>query len=350
VVNWPEGRRADGICAVWGVVAVTGSYQVQPAPSWLKVIGTTARLWLQRRVLRVADGPDAGRLARRRALLAGLSVLVTAAAGLVLAQQPWAGNSGGEPHLSDQALAAAATNRTHAAAWITAEVGHGVIVACDPLMCAALQRDGFPASDLDPLAVGAADPLGSSLVVSTVSLRSELGARLATVYAPVVLASFGSGRSAVDVRVTAPDGAAAYLAAAHADLLARQQDGQQFLHNPNVSLPADCQAALADGDVDSRLLITLAALAHSVPVLVRQFGDAGPGAPTGTALRSMTISGNVVLPNQASYLGFVLAFLRAQRAPFLATATVSGTGATTVLTIAFTAPSPLGLLSAQPPK
>lgn len=347
MVKWPEGRRANEICAVWGV-AVTGSYQVQPAPSWLNVIATTARLWLQRRVLRVADGPDASRLARRRALLAGLSVLVAAAAGLVLAQQPWAGNSRSRPHLS--ALAAAATNRTHAAAWIAAEVSHGVIVACDPLMCAALQHDGFPASDLDPLAVGAADPLGSGLLVSTVSLRSELGTRLATVYAPVVLASFGSGQTAVDVRVMAPDGAAAYLAAAHADLLARQQDGRQLLHNPNVSLAANCRVELADGYVDSRLLITLAALAHSVPVLVRQFGDAGPGASTGTTLRSMTISGAVVLPRQASYLEFVLAFLRAQRAPFLSTATVSGTGATTVLTIVFAAPSPLGLLPAQPPK
>ncbi len=350
MVNWPEGRCADGICAVWGVVALTGSYQVPPPPPWPKVIATTARLWLQRRVLRVADGPDAGRLARGRALLAGLSVLVVAAAGLVLAEQPWAhNNTVSRPRLSVRVLAAAATNRTHAAAWIAAEVSHGVIVACDPLMCAAMQHAGFPASDLLPLAVGAADPLGSGLVVSTVSLRSELGPRLATVYAPVVLASFGSGQSAVDVRVMAPDGAAAYLAAAHADLLARQQDGQQLLHNPNVYLPADCQTELADGHVDSRLLITLAALAHSVPVHVRQFGDAGPGAPKGAALRSMTISGAVLLPHHASYLNVVLAFLHAQRAPFLATATVSGTGAATVLTISFTAPSPLGLLSAQLP-
>jgi len=348
-VNWREGRCADGICALWGVVAVTGSYQVRPAPSWPKIIATTARLWLQRRVLRVADGLDASKLARRRVLLAGLSVLVVAAAGVVLAEQPWAHNTASRPRLIERALAAAATNRTHAAAWIAAEVSHGVIVACDPLMCAALQHDGFPASDLDALAVGAADPLGSGLVVSTVSLRSELGTRLTTVYAPIVVASFGRGQNVVDVRVTAPDGAAAYLAAVHTDLLARQQDGQQLLHNPNVYLPADCQADLAGGHVDSRLLITLAALAHNVPVHVRQFGDAGPGAPTGTALRSMTISGAVLLPHHASYLSVVLAFLHAQRAPFLATATVSGTGAATVLTIAFTAPSPLGLLSAQPP-
>jgi hypothetical protein len=332
------------------VVAVPGSYQ-QP-PSWPKVIATTLRLWLQRRVLRVADGPDAAGFARHRALLIGLPALaaaVTAGLVVVVVQKPWAGNPGSRPRPDDRALATAATNRSHAAAWIAADVGRGVIVACDPQMCAALQHEGFPAGDLDPLAVGAADPLGSGIVVSTLSVRSELGQRLASVYAPVVLASFGSGQSAVVVRVTAPDGAAAYLAEAQADLLARQLDGQQLLHNGNVHVSAIGQAELADGSVDSRLLITLAALAHSVPIYVRQFGGAGPGAPAGTALRSMAISGAVPLPNDASYLGVVLAFLRAQRAPFLATATVSGTGTGTVLQIAFTAPSPLGLLSAQSP-
>jgi hypothetical protein len=95
--------------------------------------------------------------------------------------------------------------------------------------------------------------------------------------------------------------------------------------------------------------VTLAALAHSVPVYVRQFSGAGPGASAGTPTRSMTISGAVVLPHKASYTSVVLAFLRAQHAPFLATATSDGTGAAAVLQIGFTAPSPLGLLTAQVP-
>jgi hypothetical protein len=95
--------------------------------------------------------------------------------------------------------------------------------------------------------------------------------------------------------------------------------------------------------------MTLAALAHSVPVYVRQFSGVGPGATDGTPMRSMTISGVVVLPHQASYTSVVLAFLRAQRAPFLASATIAGSGAATVLQIGFTAPSPLGLLTAQVP-
>jgi len=336
-----------------GVVAVPGSYEAPPAPAWSKVIATTIRLWLQRRVLRVPDGPGAEHLVRRRALAAGLPVVIVAAAaaGVTLARQ----HSAGDRHravtalLGEASMAAAARNRIHAAAWIAAQVSRGVIVACDPLMCSALRGDGFPAGDLEVLGTGAGDPLGSGLVVSTMALRSELGLRLTSVYAPAVLASFGSGTSSVTVQVTAPDGAAAYLSAAHADLVARVHGGDQLRRNGNVHLLPASQAELAAGQVDSRLLITLAALAHSVPVYVHQFSGLGPAASDGTPMRTVTISAAVVLPHHASYTGAVLAFLQAQRAPFLATATVSGTGVATVLQIAFTAPSPLGLLSAQPP-
>jgi hypothetical protein len=354
VVNWSRAGRAGGVGAVWGVVAVSGSYQAQPAPSWPKVIATTLRLWLQRRVLRVPDGPGADRLARRRVLVAGMSVLVTAAvaaAGITLAARelPARTRPVATTQVSGAALAAAAGNRELAAKWIVAQVSRGVIVACDPLMCSVLQHDGFPAADLEPLAAGSGDPLGSGVVVSTDALRSELGPRLARVYAPVVLASFGRGSSAVAVRVTAPDGAAAYVSAARADLLAREQDGQQLLHNANVHVPAAGQAELAAGKIDSRILITLAALAHSTPVYIREFGDAGPGATPGMPMRSMTIRA-APLPRDTGYMADVLAFLRAQRAPFLATVTVSGIGASTVLQIVFTAPGPLGLLSAQTPQ
>jgi hypothetical protein len=286
--------------------------------------------------------------------VAGLSALLVAAAataGITLIGWHQADRRGqaAAARLSGAALAAAAGNRELAATWIVAQVSRGVIVACDPLMCAVLQHDGFPAADLEPLGTGAADPLGSGIVVSTTALRSELGPRLPSVYAPTVLASFGTGLSAVAVRVTAPDGAASYRSAAHEDLLARRQDGEQLLRNANVHLSAASQAELAAGQVDSRVLITLAALAHTVPIYVRQFGDVGPGASSGTPWRSITISA-APLPHDAGYLAEVLAFLRAQRAPFLASVTVSGIGAAAVLQIAFTAPSPLGLLSAQTPQ
>ena len=237
------------------------------------------------------------------------------------------------------ALNAAAADRVQAAAWITAQVSHGVIVACDPLMCATLQQRGFPAADLAPVGPGTGDPLGSAIVVSTAALRSQFGPRLASVYAPVVIASFGTGPGLVQVRVTAAGGATAYLSAEQADLAARKAAGSELLRNANIHLTPTARQQLAAGHVDSRLLITLAALAARLPVYVTAFSDAGPGAAPVTPLRLMTISGG-----SASYVNRVLTFLRAQRAPLLAVTTVTQAGADAVIQVEFTAPSPPGLL------
>lgn len=332
-------------------------------PPWLAVIATTLRLFVRRRVLRAGDRPAGSQSASRGALAAALPVLpvlvvaaVAATAVVILTRHPAASRvpQAGQHQVSPERagpapVRVAAQNRKLAAAWITAQVSPGVVVACDPLMCQSLVGDGFPAGDLEQLGTGAADPLGAGVVVSTATVRSALGAGLVSVYAPAVLASFGSGPEMVSVLATAPDGAAAYQSAARADLLARQQAGAQLLHNPNVHAPPAAQAELADGEVDSRLLVTIAALTHLVPVYVREFGGAGPGAGADAPLRSLTISGAVRLARGGSYPETVLAFLQAQRPPYPTSATVAGSGSATVLQIAVTAPSPLGLLSAQPP-
>ena len=237
------------------------------------------------------------------------------------------------------ALAAAAADREQAAAWITAQVSHAEIVACDPLMCATLQQRGFPAADLAPVGPGTGDPLGSGIVVSTAATRSLFGTRLAKVYAPVIIASFGTGSSLVQVRVTAMGGAASYLSAEQADLAARKMAGAELLRNAHVHVAPLARQQLAAGQVDSRLLITLAALAARLPVQVTGFSDAGPGAAPITPLRLMTISAG-----SPSYINQVLAFLRAQRAPLLAVTTVAYAGTDAVIQIEFTAPSPPGLL------
>ena len=82
------------------------------------------------------------------------------------------------------------------------------------------------------------------------------GSRLATVYAPQTLASFGSGAARIDVRVIAPDGAAAYRTALAADLRARRAAGLQLLADPRVSAQASARSQLAAGRVDERLLMT----------------------------------------------------------------------------------------------
>jgi len=251
-----------------------------------------------------------------------------------------------DPPADPTALAAAQLTRDHAAAWIAAQVSHGVVVGCDPAMCTALQQHGFPAANLDALGPNAADPLGTGVIADTAALRSQFGSRLATVYAPEVIASFGTGQSLIEVRVTFPGGATAYQAEIHADLLSRQTGGRDLLQNSHVQLTQTARTQLADGQVDVRLLMTLAALAHRLPVEVQQFADAGPGAAPGTPLRSVEIALDIKVGrnSRASYQQSVVTFLRAQRSLLRANLTVRSAGSRPVLWIEFSAPSPLGLL------
>jgi hypothetical protein len=250
---------------------------------------------------------------------------------------PRAGNT--TTTASMQALAAAAASRRLAAAWVATQVTHSVTIACDPLMCTALQQRGFPAANLAPIGSDSPDPLGSGVVISTLAVRSEIGSRLTSVYAPVAIASFGAGQSLVQVLVTAPDGTAAYLSAEHADLMARMTAGRELLRNTNLRVSTTAAHQLAAGEVDSRLLMTLAALTSRQLVDVSGFGDAGPDAARSVPLRAM----NIRSPS-ASYLTSTLSFLRAQRAPLLALTTVRRSGRSTTLNVTFTAPSPTGLL------
>jgi hypothetical protein len=165
------------------------------------------------------------------------------------------------------------------------------------------------------------------------------GSRLVTVYAPQTLASFGTGQARIDVRAVAPDGAAAYRTALAADVRARRAAGLQLLADPRVTGPAAVRADLAAGRVDARLLITLAAMAAAEPVRIQAFGGGGPGAGPGTPLRTAEIAA------PAATAQAMLAFVHAQRAPYLPVRSGLSRG---VLTLEFTAPSPLGLLQSPP--
>jgi hypothetical protein len=327
-----------------------GSRPPSDPPPWAAVIWTTLRLWVQRRAWPGRGDPAAaGRRYRRAAVLALLLVVFAAGAASVAIAQAGSARSAVPPAAAARppapkppataALAAAAGTRQQAAAWIASQVSTAAIVACDPLMCSALQQHGFPAADLAPLTAASPDPLGSGIVVATAAVRSQLGPRLARVYAPLVIASFGSGSSLVQVRVTAIGGAAAYLAAVRADLQSRQVAGRELAGNKDIRAPAAARAELSAGRVDSRLLITLAALAYKYPVQISGFGDAGPGASAGVPLRLVTI----VAPT-ATDLRQVLAFLRAQRAPLLASIVSHRDGSATAVQVQFSAPSPTGLL------
>lgn len=364
------------------------SYQLpeRPAvtdqPSWPRVIVTTVHLWLERRAGRepavTGGGPPAGEWpapggpppaaprsrSRRWAGALGLAIVVFAAGALTitLAQRAShsparAGSSASRgtttaaspaaSQLSPAALAQATANRQQAATWIAAQVSHSEIVGCDPVMCAALQARGFPAGDLLPLPADAPDPMGSQLVVATTAVRSQFGARLADVYAPVIIASFGAGAARVDVRVEAPEGSQAYLIAQRADLLARQEAGRQLLGNRNFHVAGVSKQDIAAGRVDSRLLITLAAVAaQEHKVYVTSFGEAGPNAAAAVPLRMVRIAALAggLGRRRGAYQHAVTKFLHAQRPPFLGQVSVLHQGGRTMIQLQFPAPAPLGLL------
>jgi hypothetical protein len=327
-------RRAAGAVVPWPDPGAV--------PSWAKVIGTTIRLWLARRP--------------RRDRVFGLLVVMLvlfAAGGLTVALvrhsstgRASRSNGGGAPATADLApVQAAEAARQSAATWIAAQVSRAAVVSCDPAMCAALEARGFPAGDLMTLGPGASDPLGSAVVVATAAVRSLFGGRLTSVYAPTVIASFGSGSAQIDVRASAAGGKAAYLAGLRADQLARQQTGRLLVRNSHVSAPAAAQRQLAAGQVDSRLLVTIGMLSHQGPVRIVAFGDSGPGASAGVPLRAVEIANP---PGAKSgYLRSVLALLRAQQGLYLASSAKLTflAGGQEVVQAVFDAPSPLGLLS-----
>jgi hypothetical protein len=210
-------------------------------------------------------------------------------------------------------------------------------------MCAALQANGLAASRLIMLGTAAADPLGSDLVVATPVLRSQFGGRLASVYAPAVIASFGSGAGRIDIRAVAPDGAAAYNSALTADRDARIAAGRQLMGNRRITMSAADRAEFRAGRVDPRLLSTLAALAAQHPVRILALGDPSPGANATVPLRSAEIAPARAGVHTTARLRSMLTFLQAQRLPFLPMrAVLVGKSA---LSVEYAAPGPLGLLS-----
>lgn len=276
-------------------------------------------------------------------------VLVAAAATVTLAvsgQGKRAASQPGGASAAAGALAAAAAARQQTAAWVASQAAADTIVACDPVMCAALQARGVPASRLLVLPPGGADPLGSDLVVATPAVRGQFGARLASVYAPAVLAAFGSGAARIEVRAVAPDGAAAYRTQLAADLRARRADGALMLHNRHVRVTAAARAALGGGEVDDRLLVTLATLADLHPLDIIGFGPPGPGASAGVPLRTAYIAGAAPPGARPASLASLRTVLRAQRPPYLPSSiqTVQISPGRVVLRVTYPAPSPLGLL------
>jgi hypothetical protein len=213
------------------------------------------------------------------------------------------------------------------------------MVSCDPVTCVLIESDGFPASHVQALGTGQVTPLSSTLVVATPSVRHQFGARLASVLAPGLLATFGTGGEQVGIRVVAPHGAAAYRAALHADLQNRRLSGTGLSGSNRIQAPSAARKQLMAGQVDSRLVIALALMASLHPVDLVAFGDGGPdlaAAPFRSAELSLTGSAQ-----KRAVLGF-LSHQRPPYAPARVTTRQAGPDQT-ILDMQFAAPSPVGL-------
>jgi tetratricopeptide (TPR) repeat protein len=236
--------------------------------------------------------------------------------------------------------------RFAAAAWVASQVSRSAVVGCDPAMCAALAQHGVPEGDLLELGPGGAyDPLASNVVVATAALRAEFGERLADAYAPEVLAAFGDGSAAIQVRAVAADGVPAFTAAMRSDLQARREFGASLLRNRHLLLSAQAKAQVAAGQVDSRLLATLATIADLQPLRIIAFGDAGPGADGAVPFRSVVIAS--IDGVGTGWARSVLMFFNAQQTPFRPASAGWYVlhGYPDALRIQYASPSPLGLLT-----
>jgi hypothetical protein len=313
-----------------------GTVARQSDPSWPTVARTTARLWLDRHYRR-----RAGR--RRLVLLSGALAAMAVGAGVTLAfTQPDRGTTTVPVSVasSTDALQLAAAARQRASAWIDREVASNIVVGCDLEMCGELQRSGFPAARLLPLQPSAPDPLGAQLVVATPVIRNQFGTRLASIYAPLVIASFGSGAERVDVRFIAPDGSGAFEAKLAAYRQERIAAGRQLLTNSRVQASVSARQQLAAGQVDPRLLVTLSTLADLMPLKLIAFEDLSPGASTDVPLRGAEIGAAT-----PAGLPAMAAFMRAQQgefAPAVARITQDASGQH-VFIVRYDAPGPMGL-------
>jgi len=348
------------------------------SPPWPTVIATTMRLWFRRHIpprFR-RHMPRHGRLSRHRlsrhrlsrhrlsrhrwvTALVALAVASLAVGALTVSttrhavttpagrpQAPRTGPPGGPAGRNSGALPATQA----AAAWVAQQLSRDAIVACDPSMCRVLVAQGIPVQNLLVLQSGSTDPLFSNVIVATRAVRGLFGSRLQFVDAPIVIASFGAGAARIDVRAVAPDGAAAYQAAFSSDWAARRASAAELVRNPGIHAAGAARQELRTGLVDSRLLITLAAVAVSHSVNVVAFGGSAPAASAGVPLREMEISAAGSSAYRSAELQRIRSFVLAQRPAFLPAhvGLVRAANGGMVLRIEFGAPSPLGLLLGSP--
>jgi hypothetical protein len=234
--------------------------------------------------------------------------------------------------------------RTRAVTWIMHQVSRAAVVGCDAQVCAELASRGFPAADLLLIGPRSNDPLGASLVVSTAAVRAQFGDRLAAVWAPAIIAAFGSGNARIEIRLEFPGGATSYRTVQAKYLRARQREDIQLLNDRKITFSDMARAQLRSAAVDPRLPELLAIMIHFHPLRIVDFGDQSPGGGSASLLRSMDLatadpSGHL---HPSAYISWMRSFIKAQRSLYApAVSQLKLPTGQTVLRVAYRAPSPL---------
>jgi predicted Ser/Thr protein kinase len=290
-------------------------------------------------------GGRAWRRGQAAAVLAAI-VLVAGAGGLALLLHGAPSDRSTGSHAgTSRRLGAEATARKQAVIWISQQVSRAEVVSCDSQICADLADKGFPAANLLTLGSGSVDPVDSNLVVATAVVRAQYGSRLASVYAPAVIASFGSGNARIEIRWLFPGGAAAYRAAKRTTLRARKATDARLLANSQVTFSAAARAQLRSGDIDPRLPLLISLMADGHPVNIVDFVNQSPGGGPASLLRSVDLAtaDRAAHLTPAAYLGWMRTFINVQRAPYRPawSQQVTLRPGQDVLRIGYGAPSPL---------
>jgi len=139
-----------------------------------------------------------------------------------------ASHPGATPPLNTEAAV-----RNQAVTWIMHQVSRAAVVACDAQMCADLTTRGFPGVNLLRIGSQSNDPLGAELVVDTAAVRAQFRDRLA-VWAPAIVAAFGSGNARIEIRLEFPGGSASYRADQPKYARARKALDAQLLTNNRI--------------------------------------------------------------------------------------------------------------------
>ncbi len=284
---------------------------------------------------------------RRRAPVLLAAVVLVASLGVLAFNLPGHGpppeRLTGHHTPVNSELAADTAARTQAINWIMTQVDRGALVSCDPAVCQELANKGFPGVlTLDSMST---DPLGSQLVVDTATIRAQFGRRLVSVYAPVTIASFGSGNAKIDIQLVFFGGTAKYSKAEQVALRYRKEAGTQLLANSQMKVSATATAQLRSGDVDPLLSLLLAAMADIHPVHIVDFVSQSPGGGSASLLRSVdlaTVDGAAHMTRTA-YLAWMYALIGAQTAQYSPgwVKQVTLPNGQVVLRVTYGAPSPL---------